>query len=163
MKIDSIDLAILETLQKRGKISNVHLADKIGLSPGPTLERVRKLESSGIIDSYHAKVNPEKIGLGFKALVNLTLTRQKESFISDFRDQINQIDEVVACYQLTGNYDYQLTVVVKDIPSFENLIAEKLSKIEEIGSMHTTVVLSEVKSNPVLPLNYKQDKLSIKL
>jgi len=162
MKLDSIDLNILQTLQKNGKITNVQLSNDIGLSPGPTLERVRKLESSGVISSYHARVDMMRVGLGFTALINLSLDRQKDNSISNFRAIINKIPEIVECYQLTGNYDYQLKVVVKDIPSFEQLIAQKLSKIEEIGSMQTMVVLSEVKNNPVLPLNYRSNQFKIK-
>ncbi len=162
MKLDKIDLKILKILQQKGKITNVQLSNQVGLSPGPTLERVRKLESSGIIKNYHARLDLNKIGLGFTALINLSLGRQKENTIMNFKKAISEIDEVVECYQLTGNYDYQLKVVVKDIPSFEALIADKLSKIEEIGSMQTMVVLSELKQNSVVPLDYSLDIYEIK-
>lgn len=153
MAIDSIDIKILKTLQEKGRITNIQLSQEVGLSAAPTLERVKKLEKSGIIESYHAKVNARKIGLGFTALISLSLTRQKDNAMVNFKQKINAIDEIVECLQVTGNFDYQLRVVVKDIPSFEQLIANKLSTIEEIGQMQTMVVLSSIKSGKALPIS----------
>lgn len=155
--LDNTDLKILRILQERGKITNIQLSQEIGLSPAPTLERVKKLENNGCIASYHAKLDSEKLGLGFSALIQVSLTRQMDNAISEFRKHIDEIDEIVECYQLTGNFDYQLRVVVQDIPAFEKLIAEKLSKIEEIGQMQTTVVLSKIKDSHILPLQYPED------
>lgn len=163
MKLDQIDLSILRILQERGKITNVELSKKVGLSPGPTLERVKKLENANIIDSYHARLNPRMMGLGFTAFINVTLTRQLDNAISNFTRFVRTTDEIIACWQLTGSYDYKLQVLVKDIPSFEKLIDEKMSKVEEIGTMHTTVVLSEIKNEPVLPLDYDADKMKVGL
>lgn len=156
--IDSIDLKILKILQERGKITNIQLSQEIGLSAAPTLERVKKLENSGIIKSYHAQVNAVKVGLGFSALIQVRLTRQIGNAIRNFTKAVNEIPEIVQCVQLTGNFDYQLTIVVKDIPAFERLIADKLSKIEEIGQMQTQVVLSVIKDTRVLPIEYKTRK-----
>jgi DNA-binding Lrp family transcriptional regulator len=154
MKIDALDLKILKELQENSKITNIELSKKIGLSAAPTLGRVQKLEKSGLIESYHAKVNMAHLDLGFTALIQVSLTRQISNAIQNFINEINQIDSVVECYQLTGNFDYQLKVIVKDIPAFDSLITNKLSKIEEIRQMQTMVVLSTVKSSPVLPVNY---------
>ena len=153
--LDKIDLMILKLLQENGRKTNVQLSNEIGLSPAPTLERVKKLENSGIIKSYHAVVEEKAVALGIKAMIQVSLVRQKDNAISNFKKQINKIDEIVECYQVTGNYDYLLKVVVKDIPSFEKLIGEKLSKIADIGQMQTNVILSEVKKSSVLPLNYE--------
>lgn len=155
MKIDKIDLKILRELQENSKITNIELSKKIGLSAAPTLGRVQKLEKSGLIKSYHAKVNKEMLGLGFSALIQVSLTRQISNAMQNFVQQINEIESVVECYQLTGNFDYQLKVVVPDIPAFDRLITDRLSKIEEIRQMQTMVVLSCVKSSPLLPINYK--------
>lgn len=152
--LDQIDLKILEILQEKGKITNIQLSQEIGLSAAPTLERVKKLEQSGIIQSYHAKIDRSKIGLGFTALIHVSLTRQKDNAIRNFITQINKIPEITECLQVTGNFDYQLRVVVKDIPAFEKLVGEKLSRIEEIGQMQTMVVLSEIKNASILPLKY---------
>lgn len=154
MKLDSTDRKILRELQINSKITNVELSKKIGLSPAPTLGRVQKLEKSGLIKSYHARVNASALGLGFTALIQVSLTRQVKNAIQNFIDQINEIDEIVECVQLTGNFDYQLKIIVSDIPAFDKLISEKLSLIEEIGQMQTLVVLSHVKKSFVLPANY---------
>lgn len=154
--IDSLDLKILRILQEKGKISNIQLSQEIGLSPAPTLERVKKLETSGMIKSYHAVINANKLGLGFSALIQISLTRQINNAIKNFTKAITEIPEVTQCLQVTGNFDYQLLVIVKDIPAFERLIADKLSKIEEIGQMQTMVVLSTIKDSKILPIDYKK-------
>jgi len=154
--IDGIDLKILKILQERGKISNIQLSQEVGLSPAPTLERVKKLETSGLIKSYHAVINANKLGLGFSALIQISLTRQINNAIKNFTKAIGEIPEVTQCLQVTGNFDYQLLVIVKDIPAFERLIADKLSKIEEIGQMQTMVVLSTIKDSKILPIDYKK-------
>ncbi len=154
--MDSLDLKILRILQEKGKISNIQLSQEIGLSPAPTLERVKKLETSGMIKSYHAVINANKLGLGFSALIQISLTRQINNAIKNFTKAISEIPEVTQCLQVTGNFDYQLLVIVKDIPAFERLIADKLSKIEEIGQMQTMVVLSTIKDSKILPVDYKK-------
>ena len=95
MKIDTTDLKILKELQKNSKITNVELSKKIGLSPAPTLGRVQKLEKGGYIKSYHAALNAPLLGLGFTALIQVSLTRQVKNAISNFINQINKIDEIV--------------------------------------------------------------------
>jgi DNA-binding Lrp family transcriptional regulator len=93
--------------------------------------------------------------MGFTAIINVTLTRQKDNAMRGFVSAINKIPEIVECFQVTGNFDYQLRVVVKDIPAFEKLVADKLSRIEEIGQMTTMVVLSEVKNARTIPIRYE--------
>ncbi len=153
--LDTIDLKILRILQEKGKITNIQLSHEIGLSAAPTLERVKKLENAGVIKGYHARIDRFMVGLGFTALIHVSLTRQKENAIKIFTQQIARIDEITECLQVTGNFDYQLKVVVRDIPSFEKLVAEKLSRIEEIGQMQTMVVLSEIKTKNLLPIRYE--------
>ena len=154
MKLDATDRKILRELQENSKITNVELSKKVGLSPAPTLGRVQRLEKAGLIKSYHARVNAQALGLGFTALIQVSLTRQVSNAIENFISQVNQISEIVECVQLTGNFDYQLKVIVADIPAFDHLISEKLSQIEEIGQMQTMVVLREVKKSFVLPAKY---------
>ena len=157
-KLDEIDLHILKILQQDGKITNIQLSQDIGLSPAPTLERVRKLENSGIIASYHAVLDGDKLGLSFTALIQVALDRQKSNSIKRFIDQVNNIPEIIEVLQVTGNFDYLLRISVSGIPAFEKLIGEKLSNIEEIGSMQTLVVLNTLKKSYTLPLDYKSAK-----
>ena len=156
MKLDTIDLKILKVLQENSKITNIELSKKIGLSAATSLGRVQKLEKQGFISSYHAKVNKSKVGLGFMALVQVSMLRQSSAAVKNFLDKVMEIDEIIECLQLTGNFDYQLRIVVKDIPAFDRIIAQKLGAIEEIGQMQTTVVLSTQKNSPVMPLDYSK-------
>lgn len=152
IQLDQLDIQILSILQLNGKVSNIALSKKIGLSPGPTLERVKKLEKLNIIKGYHAQLNPDILGVGFTALMQLSLASQHEEAIEGFKLKIQEIDEITECYQLAGNFDYQLKVMVNDIPTFEKLLREKLSKIEEIRQMQTMVVIAKIKDNKGIPI-----------
>lgn len=154
--LDKIDLKILRTLQENAKITNLQLSAEVGLSPAPTLERVKKLEQSGLIRGYYAKVNEAAMGLGIRAIIQLSLTRQVENAISNFKKEISRIPEIMECYQVTGSADYVLVILVKDIREFESLISTRLSKMEEIGQMQTMVVLSKIKDSSVLPFDYPE-------
>tara|TARA_B110000211_G_C14002977_1_gene519408 strand:+ start:612 stop:1088 length:477 start_codon:yes stop_codon:yes gene_type:complete len=154
IKLDTIDLKILRIIQERGRITNLQLSNEIGLSPAPTLERVKKLENSKVIQSYHGHVNDALLGLGIQAFISISLVRQIEGSIVTFKEKVQAISEITECYQVTGNADYFLKIMVKDIPAFESLIANKLSTIEEIGQMQTMVILSKVKDSKVIPLDY---------
>ena len=104
MKLDELDLSILKRLQENGKITNLQLSKDIGLSPAPTLERVKKLESNGFIESYHALVNEAKLELGITTFMQISLIRQRDNAINNFIAQINNIDEVLELqvYSMTG-------------------------------------------------------------
>lgn len=147
-------MKILRILQENAKITNLQLSGEIGLSPAPTLERVKKLETAKLIQGYYTQVNEEALGIGIKAVIQITLARQLENAISNFKKEINKIPEIMECYQVTGNADYILIVLLKDIRDFENLISQRLSKVEEIGQMQTMVILSKIKDSKLLPLDY---------
>src|SRR5688572_13561008 len=98
MNLDKIDLKILKILQENGRITNLQLSNEIKLSPTPTLERVKKLENSQVIKSYHAVVNEEALGLGIKAIIQITLARQIENAIANFKKQVVKINEITECY-----------------------------------------------------------------
>lgn len=153
-KLDKIDLKILEILQQNSKITNLDLSKKIGLSPAPTLERVKKLEQSEIIDSYHARVNPQTIGLHVKTFVLVSLAWQKEKALDNFLKKIDGIDEITECYIITGDADFLLKIVCKDLPSYEKLLFKTLSQIEQIERLKTLMTLSTVKDKQVLPFDY---------
>jgi Lrp/AsnC family transcriptional regulator, leucine-responsive regulatory protein len=155
MKLDELDLSILKRLQENGKITNLQLSKDIGLSPAPTLERVKKLESNGFIQSYHALIDESKLELGICAFMQISLIRQRDNAIFNFIEQINKIDEVLECYNVTGQADYLLKIMVKDIAAFDVLVKEKLTPIEEIRNMHSMVVISKDKYSKVLPYKYK--------
>ena len=154
-KLDKIDYQILKILQHNSKITNLDLSKKIGLSPAPTLERVKKLENNEVIDSYHCKVSPLKLGLNVKTFVLVDLASQKENAFENFIRKINNIHEVVECYIVTGEADFMMKIYTKDIPAYEQLLFKKLSQIEEIERMKTLMTLSTVKESPILPFEYE--------
>ena len=152
-KVDNIDKKILEILQSRAKITNAKLSEEIGLSPAPTLERVKKLEQMGIINSYHAKLNIEKIGLGVTTFVLATLNGHNRANIEGFVEAINKIPEVVECHHITGAGDFILKVIAKDIASYQKLMLEKVSDIKQVDNMQSMVVLSTFKDSKVIPMD----------
>jgi len=153
-KLDQIDLKILKLLQENSKITNLELSKKIGLSPAPTLERVKKLEQTEVIQSYHAKVDAAKIGLNVSTFVLVSLAWQKDNALENFIEKINGVDEVTECYIITGDGDFLLRVICKDIPSYEQLLFKKLSQIEEVERLKTLMTLSKVKKSKILPFVY---------
>jgi DNA-binding Lrp family transcriptional regulator len=155
-KLDKIDLKILKLLQQNSKITNLDLSKKIGLSPAPTLERVKKLENSGIITSYHAKVDSSAIGLNVRTFVLVSLAWQKDNALENFIAKVNNIKEITECYIITGDADFILKIVCKDIATYEMLLFKTLSQIEEIERLKTLMTLSRVKKEKVLPYDYEE-------
>lgn len=154
-KLDRTDLKILKILQQNCKITNLDLSKKIGLSPAPTLERVKKLEQQDYIKSYHAQVNPQAIGLNVQTFVQVSLAWQKENALNNFMEKLKGIDEIVECYIITGEADFLIKIVCKDIPTYEQLLFKTLSQIEEIERLKTLMTLSTVKASKVLPFEYE--------
>jgi DNA-binding Lrp family transcriptional regulator len=151
-ELDKTDRKILDILQRRAKITNAQLSKEINLSPAPTLERVKKLENSGYIQSYHAKLNIRQLGLGVTTFVSIKLAKHNKKSTEDFLQKIGQIDDVVECHYITGISDYLLKIVSKDIESYQSLMLNKISEIEEIDNMQTHVVLSTPKDSMVVPI-----------
>ena len=151
-KLDQIDRKVLEILQTNAKITNAQLSKEIGLSPAPTLERVKKLETSGIIKSYHAQLDREKVGLGVTTFVMVTLVGHKKQVTELFVEKVNSIPEIIECHHITGSGDFLLKVIAKDIASYQVLMLEVINEIEEVASTQTMVILSTFKESKVLPI-----------
>jgi DNA-binding Lrp family transcriptional regulator len=152
LKFDKIDRRILEILQKSAKITNAQLSKDIGLSPAPTLERVKKLENLGVINSYHAKLDISRIGLGVTTFVLVTLSGHNKENIDKFIEEINTVDEVIECHHITGAGDFILKIISKDIPAYQKLMLEKVSDIKVVDNMQSMVVLSTFKDSKVMPI-----------
>ena len=152
MKMDNIDRKILRMLQENSKITNAYLSKQIGLSPAPTLERVRKLEKKGIISGYHAQLNLSKIGLGVSTFVLVSLKEHNKKNINIFLDKINKVNNVIECHHITGTGDFILKVVSENIASYQKLMLDKVSEIEATDSLQSMVILSTFKDNKVMPL-----------
>lgn len=152
MKIDKIDKKILEILQRNAKITNAQLSKEIGLSPAPTLERVRKLEAKGIISGYNAKLDMSKIGLGVSTFVMVTLKGHNKKNLVSFLDKIKNINNVIECHHITGSADFILKVVSENIESYQELMLETVSEIEVTDSLQSMVILSTFKDSKVMPI-----------
>ncbi len=151
-KLDATDRKILAILQADSNITNAQLAQEIGLSPAPTLERVKKLENAKIIKSYHATIDPASVGLGVSTFVMVSLKGHNKENIHKFIDAVKEIDEVIECHHLTGQADFILKVVSSDISSYQTLMLEKVSDIDVVDNMQSMVILSTFKDSKVVPI-----------
>lgn len=152
IKLDATDRKILEILQANSNITNAQLAKEIGLSPAPTLERVNKLETSGVIKSYHAVIDPGCVGLGVSTFVMVTLKGHNKENIDKFIKAINNISEVIECHHITGAGDFILKIVCADISAYQQLMLEQVSNIEVVDSLQSMVILSTFKDSRALPI-----------
>ena len=152
MRLDKIDKKILIILQRNAKITNSKLSKEIGLSPAPTLERVRKLESNGIISGYHAKLDKSKIGLGVSTFVMVSLKVHNKKNLLSFLDKIKDLENIVECHHITGSADFILKVVAENIESYQDLMLEKINEIDVADSFQSLVILSTFKDNKVIPI-----------
>ena len=125
-KLDRIDLKILAQLQKSGRITNVELADAVGLSPSPCLTRVKRLEQAGYITGYGAQINLQKLGEYLTVFTEVTLHDHKRSDFSRFESRIRNIDEIVECHLVSGGYDYLLKFVARGVAHYQQIIEEML-------------------------------------
>ena len=144
-KLDQIDLAILDTLQKDGRTTNVALARLVGLSPTPCLERVKALEAAGIITGYAAALSTEKLGLGLTVFIEITMERSSEDAFRAFRDAVRTIPEIQECHMVAGGFDYLLKVRTGDIARYRAVMGERLSTLPFVASTSTYVAMEAVK------------------
>ncbi len=152
LKLDATDRKILEILQSNSNITNAQLAIEIGLSPAPTLERVKKLENAKVIKSYHAVVDLASVGLGVSTFVMVTLKGHNKENIEKFMEAMEKIEEVIECHHLTGQADFILKVVSPDIPAYQKLMLEKVSNIDVVDNMQSMVILSTFKDTKIVPI-----------
>lgn len=145
--LDSLDLRLLDELQKDGKQPIKQLAEKINLSITPTHERIKKLETSGVIEKYSAVVNPNLLGRKLTVYFRVTLTKHQAEYFNKFEEFVWTLDEVVELTYLTGSTDYMLKVVLKDMSDFEDFTKRKISKLEIISNMQSSFVISQKRKN----------------
>ena len=148
---DAIDRKILSYLQHNGRVTNQELADEIGLSPSPCLRRVRRLEASGAILRYVALVDPETIGLSVTAFVRVRLDQQDDRHLGDFEAAVADFPEVMECYLMTGEADYQLRVLVGSLGQFEDFLRHRLTRVKGVANVTTSFALRPVIYKTALP------------
>lgn len=160
MKLDTVDVKILRVLQRDGRITNFRLAKKIGLTPMPTLARVKKLERNGYIRRYVALVNQALLGMPVTAFVSVILESHKRKTSLDFVSAVMKLPEVLECHHIAGDEDFLLKVVAANPGDYEKFVLEKLTKIEGIEKVKTTFVLSSAKLETAVPLEARPPKKS---
>ena len=144
-KLDAIDVAILDALQREGRLPNVALAKTVGLSPTPCAERVKALEAAGIIDGCHAHLDAETIGLGLLVFIEVAIDRTSEDAFGQFRAAMLGIAQVEECHMVAGGFDYLLKVRVPDMAAYRRFLGEVLSKVSGIRETHTYAVMECIK------------------
>lgn len=152
IQLDEADLRILAALQAEGRITNAELADRVGLSPSPCLRRVRLLEEAGVIKQYVALLDPGRIGLPVTAFVRVRLDRQDDRQLARFERAVADLPEVMECYLMTGESDYQLRILVESLAHFEDFLRASLTTIPGISAVTTSFALREVVYRTALPL-----------
>lgn len=150
MKLDSRDKHILKLLQADCRISNAALAERVGVSPSACWRKIRALEDSGAIDGYRARVAPNAVGLAFQALVHVQLTRHNQAHLEEFISAVEARPEVLDCYATTGQADYHLRVLCRDIASYNRFLEDFLFRLAAVESAQTNVVLREIKRSEVI-------------
>ena len=154
ISLDRTDRRILEELQKDGAISNLDLADKVGLSPSPCSRRVKALQESGIIQKTVAVLNPKALGLDLVAMISISMDRHTPERFENFETLVSSFPEVLECYLITGSSaDYLLKVIVKDMDGYQQFLLGKLTRIEGVTGVHSSFVMRKVVDSNRLPVN----------
>ena len=150
--LDSFDLKILSALQEDSRISMIDLAERVGLSATPCTRRIKRLESEGYIDRYVTLLNPEKLGAGLSAFVNIRLRSQTRVAFDTFDSEIAQMQEVVGCYLLAGSFDYMLQVRVADVDAFREFMRNHLTAMAGVTETQSSIVLQQLKHTTAIPM-----------
>lgn len=141
MRLDEIDTRILEILQERGDIPNTELADLVGLTPAPCLRRVQRLREDGIIRKFTIEIDNKKLGFQLAAIVEISLERHTTEAGNSFLAAIKKMPEIQSCHLVTGDFDFNLRVLVRDLEEYKKLVWERMHTIKGIKTIRSTVIL----------------------
>lgn len=151
---DDIDRRIIRALQSDARLSNVELADRVGLSPSPCLRRVKRLEKAGIIAAYRAVLDRAKVGLGFSVFLGVKIDGHANDRALQFEDSVCAMPEVVACHLVSGEADYLLEVVVPDLQAYQRFLVGKLLELPIVREVKSNIAIQSRKSGAPLPLDH---------
>jgi Lrp/AsnC family leucine-responsive transcriptional regulator len=152
LPLKPVDLRILRVLQIEGRMPNVELAERVGLSPSPCLRRLKQLEASGIVRGYAALLDRKRLGFGVEAFVQVSLERHQDRFDKAFRKAVLSHPEIVGCYVMTGEMDYLLHVLARDLEAYGRFTLEVLLKMPGVKDVRSSLALEVVKDSTALPL-----------
>lgn len=150
--LDSIDKRLLAELQAEGRVTNVDLASRVGLTAPPCLRRVRALEEEGVIRGYHADLDPSKLGYAITVFAMVSLRSQAEEDLRAFENHIKALPEVRECHMLNGEIDFILKIVSRDLQSFQEFLTSKLTPAPNVASVKTSLTIRTAKHEPGVPL-----------
>jgi Lrp/AsnC family leucine-responsive transcriptional regulator len=157
-RLDAIDRRILAALQRDGRLSNVELADEVGLSPSPCLRRVRLLEEAGVIAGYRAVLDHKAAGLGLTVFVGIKVERHHEATTEALREAIRACPEVISCHIVSGEADFMLQVVAPDLDGYERFWLDTLLKLPGVSDIRSNFAIQTVKTDGLLPLDHLVDR-----
>jgi len=153
-ELDTIDHRIVAALQADGRLSNVDLADKVGLSPSPCLRRVKRLEREGYIEGYRAALRRERVGLSFSVFVGVKIEGHANERALLFEKAVAAMPEVIACHLIAGEADYLLEVVVPDLEGYQQFLVGKLLNLPMVREVRSNIAIQTVKAGAPLPLGH---------
>ena len=152
--LDTIDSRIVAALQSNGRLSNVELADKVGLSPSPCLRRVKRLEREGYIEGYRSALRRERVGLGFSVFVGVKIDGHANERALAFEKAVVGMPEVVACHLVSGEADYLLEIVVPDLVDYQRFLVGKLLNLPIVREVRSNIAIQTLKAGAPLPLGH---------
>ena len=156
-RIDEIDLKILRELQRDASLSNAEIASRVGLSVSPCWRRIQRLERTGLIRSRVALLDPEALGLQIVVFASVKLSSHGRQALPEFEAQIREYDEVMECYTMTGEVDFILRILTRDMHSYERFLRDHLLQMPAVAEVHSTIALTQVKYTTQIPLDLVAD------
>ena len=150
--LDKVDRRLLAELQDRGRLTNVDLAERVGMTAAPCLRRVRALEEAGIIRGYHAELDPAKLGYAITVFALVSLKSQAEEALRQFEDHVRALAEVRECHMLNGEIDFILKIVSTDLQAFQRFLTAHLTSAPNVASVKTSLTIRTAKQVPGVPL-----------
>ena len=154
--LDRLDFQILKVLQNNGRISYVDLAEKVGLSATPCIERVKRLEAGGYIEGYYARLNPDMLDFKMLVFVEISLSYQSPDAFRDFNEAVKQLPYILECHLVSGDADYLIKARIADMSQYRGLLGEMLLTLPGVKNSKSYIVMEEVKEGASLPVEYKR-------
>ncbi|MCB1377241.1 MAG: Lrp/AsnC ligand binding domain-containing protein [Alphaproteobacteria bacterium] len=152
VNLDLTDLALLDALQREGRLPVVELAKRVNLSPTPCTQRLRRLEQDGVIAGYHARLNPKSLGQALLVLVTVSLKATDEATLKAFNAAVRPVSQILECHMVGGGFDYLLKIRVRDMAEYRDILGGTLGALPMVEGTHSYFVMEEVKESPLLPL-----------
>ncbi|MEQ9302561.1 MAG: Lrp/AsnC family transcriptional regulator [Marinoscillum sp.] len=150
--MDKTDLKILKLLQENGTLTHKEIASRMNLTITPIYERIKRMEREGVIQKYVALVDQEKLNMSLIAFTHISLKEHSKEFIEKFEKEITEIESVVECFHIAGQFDYLLKIIIKDMKAYQSVVINQLASMENIANVNSSFVMTEVKRSTGIPI-----------